>query len=128
MKDQQHTFQALLWVASGALGRVLLRRGLVCGVHMLVPYAATAFMMAVHSQHQSGEHAALAHAAHGALMLAAGLLRFSGAVAAYSLVRAGVRAGWRASIVRVCVCVCVCVFVCVRVRSHVCVCLCVHCC
>ena len=122
MKDQQHTFQALLWVASGALGRVLLRRGLVCGVHMLVPYAATAFMMAVHSQHQSGEHAALAHAAHGALMLAAGLLRFSGAVAAYSLVRAGVRAGGRASIVRACVCVCVCV------RWHVCVCLCVRCC
>ena len=71
MKNQQHTFDGLAWLACGALALVCAAKNLATGLHFLVPALLNVHMMFSHPQHCA--HESWGHWLH-ALALAVGAL------------------------------------------------------
>ena len=84
--DQQHQTSGLLWVSCGALALTLSHFNTVSGIHILVSSLGHALMIMYHVQFS--ELSALAHQAHGGLLLLAALLRLGNRLVEYSLVLA----------------------------------------
>ena len=55
MKNQQHTFDGLAWLACGALALVCAAKNLATGLHFLVPALLNVHMMFSHPQHCAHE-------------------------------------------------------------------------
>lgn len=75
MKDQQHTFSAVLWLACGTLGIGLGKMKYKTGIHWLLAGLGQSSMMLFHPQ--PNLHAKTGHLIHGALMLVATLFRYA---------------------------------------------------
>eukprot|EP00958_Prasinococcus_capsulatus_P018447 scaffold2157_cov376-Prasinococcus_capsulatus_cf.AAC.3 len=85
MKDQQHTFAAVVWVACGILAFCQYSRRIVLGVPVALAMISQAAMIMYH-KHQQSPLAATAHLIHGYLIGAAGLIRLTGHQPAFTLV------------------------------------------
>jgi hypothetical protein len=84
--DQQHQTSGLLWVACGVLALSLSHFNSVSGIHILISSLGHALMIMYHVQFSA--LSALAHQAHGGLLLLAALLRLGNRLVEYSLVLA----------------------------------------
>lgn len=74
MKDQQHTFSAVLWLASGMLGIGMEKLRYKTGIHWLLAGLGQGTMMLFHPQ--PNLHAKTGHLIHGILIIIAGLFRY----------------------------------------------------
>ena len=74
MKDLQHTVQASVWAAAGAVGMCLSSRGVATGLPVFIASVSHASMILLHG-HQANAVGILGHRLHGMCILLSGTLR-----------------------------------------------------
>ena len=90
VKDQQHAFQALVWMTSGLVGLALRKKENATGIHFVFASMAQTAMIFFHPQINA--HAAVLHKMHALFLLAASVFRYTERLVEFSLL-ASISAG-----------------------------------
>ena len=83
VKDQQHAFQALVWMTSGLVGLALRKKDNATGIHFVFASMAQTAMIFFHPQING--HAAVLHKMHALFLLASSLFRYTERLVEFSL-------------------------------------------